>query len=388
MTARGPEGSEEAIPVIKKLQGEPANITRPTSTEPKRRTEVQPSRLTPTTGMMTRKLWLSWGVRKLDIALFYRSLGELLRAGVAITRALDTAARTTANPILRRCLTKMRSQIESGTTLAEAMENQPHIFPPLHTELINIAERSGRIDPVLRELADFTERLIQMRRTILTGLALPIFYIHAVVFIPRLPDLVLGNTSLGGYLMSSFGALAFLYALVLGGLLAVRIASRSRYGIAVLDGVIRPIPIIGKTWRELDYWRIASGMEMLINAGLGVISALRQCASFCRSPRIAGALRRAADEAEAGGTVSLSLDQSGEFPAEMISLWATGEESGRLDEMLMRSAKYFADRCQHRMQMLSKWLPRIIYFGVIIYVAWYILSFWTGYYGGLQKEMN
>ena len=327
------------------------------------------------------------GVRQKNLSLLYRSIAEMLRAGVPVTRALDTAASTMSNPTLKRVVGQMRARIESGASLEDSMAGFSKIFPPLHVKLIGIAERSGRVDPVLRELADHTDQLILMRRTIISGLILPVIYIHAAAFILPFPKFFLGG-GLTMYLLQSVGLLCLIWAVAIGGIIVVRRALRSEIGATTLDTIIRHIPVLGITWRELDYWRIASSMEMLISAGLGVVAALRQCAAFCRGAPIANALKEAADAAEQGGTISTSLSKSGQFPEEMISLWTTGEESGRLDEMLKNSAAYFADRCQHRMQQLAVWLPKILYVAVLLYLAWQVISFWSGYYGGMMREMD
>jgi type II secretory pathway component PulF len=109
---------------------------------------------------------------------------------------------------------------------------------------------------------------------------------------------------------------------------------------------------------------------MLIGAGLGVIAALRIASRTCRSRRIGLALDRAAEQAEQT-TVSVSeaLAAQRVFPEEFIALWSTGEESGRLDDMLQHLAARFSDRCQNRIRAIGRWIPRIVYGFVMLYLA-------------------
>ncbi len=329
-------------------------------------------------------VWRGQRIRQKHLAMFYRSLTQLLQAGVPVTQALNTASRSAVSRPLRRVASSMRERIERGATLAETMLSLPKTFSRWHAELIGVAEQSGRTEVILIQLADFTERLIQIRGTMLTGMLLPGALVHAAAFIVPFPAFFLGGT-VEAYLRSSVGFLAVIWAIAIGGVVIVRICLRSAIGSAILDAIIRPTPVFGTSWRELDYWRVASGMGMLTEAGLGVVQSLRQCAKFCRSPRTATALRRAADAAEAGVPASESLGQSGAFPAEMISLWATGEQSGKLDEMLAYLSKHFAERFQRRMEEVAKWAPRFAYVAVMIYLVMQILKLATQYVNALNS---
>ncbi len=297
--------------------------------------------------------------RLTELAQFYRSLAHLLGAGVPVVRAVES--------------TGLGVRIEHGSTLAEALMRAGS-FPPHHVKLIAIAEASGRTESVLMELADFTEQLHAMRRTILTGLILPALVLHAAAFVVPLPSFLLGG-SLAGYVLASVGFIAAVWLVVILVVVLGRSASP-----ATLDSILRPLPIFGRTWRELDYWRLVSNMEMLTNAGLGVIPALRLCADTCRSPRTAAVLRQAADAAELRGEpVSTALERAREFPPEMTAMWATGEQSGRLDDIFQRLAVQLADRCRRRMEEVARWTPRLIYAAVCVYLITQILRLAANY---------
>jgi type II secretory pathway component PulF len=142
----------------------------------------------------------------------------------------------------------------------------------------------------------------------------------------------------------------------------------------LLDRFLRPLPLLGATWVELDYWRLTRNLAMLSQTSLGVISSVRLCAETCRSPRLATALRHAANEAETrGAPLGPSLRASGEFPVELIALWQTGEQSGRLDETFRHLALLFKDRSQYRLREISRWTPRLAYLLVVLFMAFQIL---------------
>ncbi len=221
------------------------------------------------------------------------------------------------------------------------------------------------------ELADYVDRLLELRRTIGSGLILPLLVFHAAAFIIPLPTLLTapGSGGVVDYLITSGGSIASFWLVIAAVAIAVKLMPP-----AALDACLRPIPLIGRTWRELDYWRIARHVEMLTSAGLDVITALRVTGSTCRSPRIARALDRAANQAEqTTASVSEALAAQRVFPEEFIALWSTGEESGRLDEMLQHLARRFAERCQNRIREIGRWLPRIVYGVVMFWLATQII---------------
>ncbi len=300
-----------------------------------------------------------------QLALFYRSLGQLLESGVPLLRALESLSRPRLSPAHG-----LARAIQHGATLAEALAGNPNWFPSDHVKLLAIAERSGRLDQAFSDLANHVTDLLELRRMIQSGLVLPLLVFHAAAFIIPLPALLLSqDNGMTGYLAASAGLVAMFWLVIAGGGIALKLMP-SR----LLDASLRPIPLVGRTWRELDYARIARQVEMLTSAGLDVITALRFAGSTCHSPRLAAAMDRAADQAEhTTASVSEALAAQGVFPEDFIALWSTGEQSGRLDRVLRDLADRYASRCRDRMREIGRWLPRIVYGLVMIYLAIQIL---------------
>src|SRR5262249_21600297 len=122
-----------------------------------------------------------------DLAVFYRSLAEMLRAGVIVSGALDSCAHIlpeagAAAPV-----------VEQGRPMSEAFAQFPRTFPTDHVKLIQIAERSGSLDATVNDLADYAAELIAARRTVVSGLTLPAMIVHVAAFITPVPALVLGR---------------------------------------------------------------------------------------------------------------------------------------------------------------------------------------------------
>lgn len=302
----------------------------------------------------------------------------MLAAGAAVPTSMDSALAHLPRNVRAPAREAVQARLAQGESISRALA-ATELFPADQLRLLALAERSGHLDAVLRELADFTDDLIALRRIILSGLALPAVYLVVAAFVGPLPALFAGG-SLLRYLASSLGFLTVI-VLIAGGAVVAYQRAPGR----LLDRVLRPLPLLGSTWRELDYWHLTRNLALLARTNVGIIAAVRLSADTCRSPRLANSLRAAADQAEAkGAPLSPLLRAAGELPPEMLALWQTGEQSGRLDETFQRLATLFAERCRHRLKELARWTPRIGYFLVAGYMVYEILRLARGYIDSLN----
>lgn len=308
-----------------------------------------------------------------DLVVFYRTLAEMLRAGVIASVALDSCAH-----VLPEAGDAARV-VEQGRPLSEAFAQFPHIFPADQIRLLQVAERSGSVDATLADLADYAGEMIRARRTIVSGLMLPAVVIHVAALVLPLPGLILG-TGVAGYLVSSLGFLAVIWGAVGAIVLFARRASPD-----TLDAVLQRVPVAGEAWRELQRWRMASALRMLARTSLDVPASLRFAAEVCHSAQLASALHQAADAAETKGEpASVSLRASGALPPDVIALWRNGEQTGGLDTTFTRLANRFAENFNARLQVIAAWFPRVVYFIVTIYLVVQILKLGSAYAGHLS----
>jgi general secretion pathway protein F len=315
-------------------------------------------------------------------AAFYRSLSQMLAAGATVGVAMESALALLPAHDRVQANAAIASTLAQGEPISRAL-TASGLFPADQVRLVALAERSGHVDSLLRELADYTDDLLGLRRIVRSGLALPAVYLVVAAFVAPLPKLFTGGT-LAAYLASSLGFLALIAAGVGGAIVAFRRAPGT-----LLDRVLRPLPLLGPTWRELDYWHLTRTLALLSRTSVGVIDAVRLAADTCRSPRLANALRTAADDAAARGVpLGPLLRAGGELPAEMVALWQTGEQSGRLDDTFQRLAILFAGRCRHRLAELARWTPRVAYFIVVAYMVVEIFRLARGYLDSLNSILG
>ena len=308
-----------------------------------------------------------------DLAAFYRALAELLRAGILVDAAVGSGAHLLPEAHAAAGF------IAAGEPMSDAFARFPRVFPADHVRLIRLAERSGSVDTMLGDLADYAAEMLRARGALLSGLALPAAIVHVGALVLPLPGLVLGG-SLGGYVATVVSTLILPWAL------AGSVFAFVRYGSAgALDGVLSRLPYVADTWRDLEYWRTTTALRLLSRTHLGVPEMLRFSAEGCRHVPLASALRRAADAAERHGEpASVSLRTAGVLPPDVLALWQNGEQTGRLDATFDRLAARFADSFQRRVQALSQWLPRLAYFLVLFYFGVKVILLAKAQAGGLN----
>lgn len=291
-----------------------------------------------------------------DLTFFYRTLAQMLGAGVIASEALRGCAAALPEA------GEAAEHVAAGEPISSALARFPKVIPAEHLHLMAIGERSGFLDVVLKELADYTEQVQQSRLRLRSGLMLPAMMLHIAAFVLPLPTLILGG-NLVGYLASAFGFLAVLWLTVVAVVAFVRHAP-----LTTLDAVARRLPVVRGAWRELDLWRITAALRLFTCTSTSLPESLRFVSGLCRVPEHARALRAAADAGEQRGEpASPTLKASGVFPTEMLVFWTNGETTGRLDEAFARLAERHAESFQRKLEELSRWLPRFGYWLTCLY---------------------
>jgi len=213
-----------------------------------------------------------------------------------------------------------------------------------------------------------------------------IFHFAVLVFPPHLLPKLVWEGQVAQFVMQKVTFLAPIYAI---GFLLV-LAGQGRQGEwwrAQIERVAHPIPFLGRARREQALARLAAALEALIVAGVTIIEAWDLAAAASGSPAIRRAVRGWKPNVLAGELPSEQVSRSSVFPELFANLYYTGEVSGRLDEELRHLNDYYQDAARHRMQIFMRLLTGAITLGVMLAIAYWIITFWVGYYGGIFKEM-
>ncbi len=316
-------------------------------------------------------------------AELYHQLSSLTAAGVGLLQALEQLHRFPPAAAFREPLRRVREQVQAGSTFTEAVQSSGNWTAAFDTALLDAGERSGRLDQCFKLLADYYADRARAARELLSGLAYPAFVLHFAVFLFPFPQFFLTG-DLWAYLLQTLGVLVPLYA----GVLLLIWAAQGRHGEAwraLIERLLRPLPLIGSGRCDMALARLAAALEALISAGVGVVEAWDVAARASGSPALARAVAHWKPRVLQGQSPAESLQASSAFPHLFANQYATGEVSGKLDETLRRLHRYYQDEGTRKLQAVAQWTPRFVYLIVAGVIAWKVISFWMGYFDQIQN---
>jgi type II secretory pathway component PulF len=321
-----------------------------------------------------------------DKEIFYDELGQLLRSGTPFPRAV-TMLGGHSRGSLRKLLDNLRAATDRGETVSGAFAAQQPAIGEMEVSVMTACDRSGRLDEGCRMLSAYFGTLRRARATVLTRLAYPAFVLHFGVFATALPALFTGGGA-AAYFKQTLGFLLVLYACLATLALAVRALHRLGQVDAWTDSVLMAIPIFGGLRRMFALARFCATYDMQLESGINVMDSLTTAARASQSALIIDAAKRALPGLRTGSQVAPLLARCRVFPEEMTRAMHVGEETGELDRELKRLTESFERDALRRVEIISDWLPKLIYLLVAGYVGWQIISFYTNYYGGMLRSLD
>jgi len=261
----------------------------------------------------------------------------------------------------------------------------PHVFTQWHVQLIETGERTGRLPLILRDLAEHCAERVARRRAMLTELAYPIVVVHAMFFLWRVPDLFLGQIGFGTYMLSSLGPLAVLYGIAFGYFAAVRLGAFSPAVRYAAFTVLHAVPVIGSVVMKITVARFAMALRALYESGVDLERALPPAGRASGNEVLAKAADQASAAIATGSTLYDALADTHAFPPRTLTMLATGEEAGRLDETLAKIEQTYSEEARHAVRLLSRAFTLGAYLLVALAVAARVISFYMNYVSMLRS---
>ncbi|MCK9194046.1 MAG: type II secretion system inner membrane protein GspF [Nevskia sp.] len=291
-----------------------------------------------------------------ELSLFTRQLATLTRSGLPLDEALAAVSQQSESKRVQRVTLGVRSRVTEGNSLARALSEFPGAFPPLFRATIEAGEQAGKLDSVLERLADYADRSQALRSkvmlatfypAILTVVAIGVVALLMTYVVPKvvgvfdsigaeLPPLTKGLIAISGFLQH-YG-LFLLIAIVGGGVLFVRALRNEGFRRNYHRRVLR-LPLIGRLVRGANTGRFMRTLGILFGAGVPILDAMRIGAQVVTNLPMREAIDSAAKKVREGVSLNKSLSESHLFPPITMHLIASGEASGKLDDMLDRAAE-------------------------------------------------
>jgi type II secretory pathway component PulF len=316
-------------------------------------------------------------------AELYHRLAQFTAAGIGVVRALEQIGRSPPDRSFRKLVQQLLGELAKGRTLSESLRQLGSWLPEFDIALIEAGERSGRLDACFRLLADYYNDRARIAKQVISQLIYPVGLLHFAAFI-FLIVLPFAHSEFNASLILLFAkaalALAPLYLITF----FLIYATQSRHGEkwrARIESLVHPIPILGTARRFLALARLAAALEALISAGVNIVEAWDLAATASGSPALRRTVENWKPQIEAGRTPAEVLNECPKFPEMFANLYATGEVSGQLDDALRRLYSYYNEEGTRKLHAFAQWTPRLVYFLVILIIAYKIIQFWTGLYG-------
>jgi type II secretory pathway component PulF len=319
-----------------------------------------------------------------------RELSTLLSAGIPLLEAVDSLARQTTGAF-HTSLLLLREQIASGVGLAEAMRQQGHIYDSLSVHMVEVGENSGTLDEVLDQLANFSERSMQLKDRVTNALFYPVvvfllsmgvgMFLMTVV-VPMLldnlleagktipwPTLVLKTVS---DLVRSHGLeITAVFGLAVA---AALIAVRTGPGRRAWHRLLLRIPVIGPMARKQEIARIALVVATLIKSGVVLLQALEIAGRATKNCILREALEEGQQAIHTGKDIGEALEETGQIPATVVQIFSVGQQSGRLEEMLERLADNYDRQVATLSLRLATLLEPVLIVGLALFVGFILFA--------------
>jgi type IV pilus assembly protein PilC len=317
-------------------------------------------------------------VKTKDIAIFFRQFSVMIDAGLPLVQCLEILAANQENPAFQKTLTGVRTTVEGGATLANAMRQYPKAFDDLTTNMIEAGETGGILDIILQRLAQYVEKAVKLRSAIKSALIYPVAVVSMAflvvgallkwvvpifanlfagldVALPLPTRIVMGLSAFVGHFWWFFivGVVGAVF-----GIKWIRKDPRGRYW---FDYALLKLPILGILLRKIAVARFTRTLGTLITSGVPILEGLSITARTSGNAVLEEALMKVRKAIEEGRTIVDPLRECGVFPNMVTQMIGVGEATGAMDNMLQKIADFYEDEVDSATKdMLAMLEPVII----------------------------
>ena len=313
-----------------------------------------------------------------DKAVFSRQFAALVNAGVAIVRCLGVLSEQCTNPKLKKALLEISADVQQGVNLSEAMRKHPQCFDALYVSMVQAGEVGGVLDEVLNRLSKLLEDVARLQNQIKAALSYPvvvgclalaIFVGMTVFLIPifanifqdlgtELPPLTQFMLWISG-ILRSWKVLIPVVMFVVGSFFYKQYY-KTRIGRETIDRISLKVPLFGDLIQKSAVARFSRTFGSLTRSGVPILTALEIVRDTAGNQIIANAVDASRRDIQQGGMISTALQKEQVFPIMAIQMISIGEETGELDQMLMKVADFYEDEVEQAVKALTSILEPIM----------------------------
>lgn len=335
--------------------------------------------------------------KEVDVVFFTRQLASMITAGLTLVQALNVLKNQMENSAMSGVISDIIADVEDGKTLSRALEKHPRVFSPIYVALIKTAESSGLMDKVLMRLADNLDRKQRLIRTVRGAMIYPVivvgmmFLVMIVMMIFVIPQLTVlyGNLDLdlplATVIVIGFSEFFSQYwYLLLIAVIILIIYLRSWYhkpeGRKTVDTYLLKLPIFGNILQQSIMAEFTRTLSLLINSGSLVVESLVKSSDVVGNVVYREAIQLVAKRVEKGISMGDAMEASVVFPPMVVEMVKIGEQTGKLDDSLMKSSEYFEREVEERVKVLTTLMEPIIMILLALGVGFLIIAVITPIY--------
>ena len=320
-----------------------------------------------------------------DLGLFTRQFATMISAGLPLIQCLEVLAQQMDHPELRSVISQVTQRIEGGSTLNEALRDHPVVFNELFTSMVEAGETGGILDTILERLATHLEKMEALIRKIKGAMTYPLVVFSvsmgatAFMLLFLIPRFAAMFADFGGELplptkivmMASDGLKHYgwvLVILIVGGLIFLKRYRATYKGARKVDAIMLRIPVIGQVVRKGSVSRFSRTLGTLLASGVPLLDGLNVTARAAGNTIVSDAVGVIRTSVTGGSTLAEPMRQVGVFPPMVTQMVSVGEETGRLDEMLVKLADFYDDEVDAAVDSLTAVIEpvMIVVMGLIV----------------------
>ncbi len=295
-----------------------------------------------------------------DLAVFTRQFSVMIDAGLPLVQCLEILGNQQENKTFAKILQHTRMDVESGSTLADAMRKHPKAFDELFVNMIAAGEAGGILDTILKRLAVYIEKAVKLRGQVKGAMVYPVAVIGiaaiviTVILWKVIPTFAAMFEGLGAQLplptriviaMSNWlvRLLPFLVVFGVAGVFLFKRYYSTHGGKRVVDRIILKLPVLGILMQKIAVARFCRTLATLISSGVPILDGLEITARTAGNSIIEDAIMSVRKGVEGGLTLAQPLKESGVFPNMVVQMIGVGEQTGALDAMLSKIADFYEE---------------------------------------------
>jgi type IV pilus assembly protein PilC len=343
-----------------KISGERTAANKQSLAQALRRERITPGAIREKGKEFSMPTFGSGKVGTKEIAIFFRQFSVMIDAGLPLVQCLEILAANQESQSFQKILTGVRTTVEGGATLANAMRGYPLVFDDLTTNMIEAGETGGILDIILQRLATYVEKAVRLKAAVKSALIYPVAVVSMAVLIvgallkwvvPIFSNLFAGlgvNLPLPTRIVMGLSAFvqSFWWVFIVGvvalvvGIKQIRKHPRGRY---YFDKMMLHIPVIGSLLRKIAVGRFTRTLGTLITSGVPILEGLTITAKTSGNAVLEEALMKVRKAIEEGRTIVDPLRECGVFPNMVTQMIGVGEATGAMDSMLQKIADFYEE---------------------------------------------